>query len=243
VTIVCPYCRNEILGTVEREHVFPDSWYPEGTDPRIERSTVPSCSGCNRSYGKIEERLLRAWGLCLPDNAEASRGIPARVLRSLDQAAARNPRDADFRKKTRLAVQSRIDHYGHDEIGAFPGLEADSYAWGKKRSGVVVRGAPALTVDARDISAFTEKLVRGMHFVFTDGQILPADVAVSTFVVRQEVWPQLESMVHNWSMSAALSVPPGLVVYTKMAIDDSRGSIWIFLIWNTICLQGATLPP
>jgi len=39
---VCIYCQS--APAEEWDHTLPRSWYPDGTDPKLQRLTVPSCS-------------------------------------------------------------------------------------------------------------------------------------------------------------------------------------------------------
>src|SRR5262249_31905445 len=154
---------------------------PDGTDPALPRPMVPSCRRCNGAFGKIEERLLRTWGLCLPKGV-ANRGIADRAIRSVTVDRARGPRDNYYRQRTRTALMASIDFVGVDSPGTFPGMNASNVKWGPTKSGIWVKGAPALPVRADDVRAFTAKLVRGLYFLESSGEPLPRDATILTYI-------------------------------------------------------------
>lgn len=43
----------------EQDHVLPRSWYPDGTDPKVQRLTVPSCKACGAKLKIAEEMKKR----------------------------------------------------------------------------------------------------------------------------------------------------------------------------------------
>jgi hypothetical protein len=86
----CAYC-STVVEKVEKEHVFPESWYPDGT-PRDRMVLVPACRKCNGDFGRIEERMLLPLALALPDDAD-TQSILARATRGLDPSAGRNVQD------------------------------------------------------------------------------------------------------------------------------------------------------
>jgi hypothetical protein len=239
--LVCPYCLRAIVGRVENEHVFPASWYPDGTDPTIQRLTVPSCGPCNREFGKIEKRLWHTWGLCLSHKGDANRGIAERVISSLNPSHAKLPRDAYFREKTRDSIVARSQVLDPGSTGAFPGLGTPQVSWGRSREGLWVKGAPGLRLDAKDVEAFTRKLVRGLFFL-SSGQPLPSDCTIQTFVASEESRPLWQKMIRQFKMRAQ-GVPPGFVFWAKVVDGCPLCSLWFFLVWGCLFLQAATLPP
>jgi hypothetical protein len=64
---------------MEAEHVFPESWYPNGT-PRASMVLVPACRKCNGDHGRIEERTFLPLVGGLPCGDPAIRSIIDRAL-------------------------------------------------------------------------------------------------------------------------------------------------------------------
>jgi hypothetical protein len=79
----CVHCLEQITTDQTRDHVFPTSWYPNTTPTKVQRWTVPSCSGCNGTFGELEKELFIRLAICVdPTKAEAS-GISKDALRSM----------------------------------------------------------------------------------------------------------------------------------------------------------------
>ncbi|MEO7735847.1 MAG: hypothetical protein ABIY55_33135 [Kofleriaceae bacterium] len=67
----CVYCCASPV-KVEDEHVFPSSWYPDGTPPST-MLIVPACRRCNGDFGRVEERMFLTLAMTLPTS-------PAKLL-------------------------------------------------------------------------------------------------------------------------------------------------------------------
>jgi hypothetical protein len=234
---ICSYCAS-VTEKVEKEHVFPDSWYPDASPP-VERPKVPSCTPCNRDYGKLEERLQRHWALCLDPDDPAVRGVPQRVWRSIDPKTGRDPRDADARANRKMRLKQSVTIVPSGEPGAFPALTGRPDHWRRANSGLYVRGAPALKLPVADVQAFTRKLVRGLY-VHDFGICLPRDFQIQTFVISEKAWQVERGRITQWGMERR-GVPPGFEYWTYTDPRQPLDSIWYFQIWGTIRLQAATL--
>src|SRR5712664_1013637 len=66
-----------------KDHVFPDSWYPESTPRTVQHWTVPACLPCNGELGLVEKEVFVRLGLCVNPQKVAATGISKRVIRSL----------------------------------------------------------------------------------------------------------------------------------------------------------------
>lgn len=234
---ICSYCGLPTQNA-EEEHVFPRSWYPEASPP-VKRPTVPSCTACNRDYGRLEERLQRHWALCLDPNDPAVRGVPQRVWRSLDPTRGRNLEDAAVRRENRARLNRSVRIMSGQERGAFPGLTGRRDQWRRANSALYVRGAPALMLPVSDVVAFTRKLVRGLY-VYDHGARLPPDFNIQTFVIGEEAWRTELVRIAQWGIERR-GVPPGFHYWTYTAPGQPLDSLWYFQIWGIIRLQAATL--
>lgn len=81
-TATCIHCLRS-TDKPEGDHVFPGSWYPDTTPPRVQRWTAPSCARCNRKHGQLEKDLLVRMVLCLDPKSPAASGLDKKVFRSL----------------------------------------------------------------------------------------------------------------------------------------------------------------
>ena len=241
--MLCPYCARPIEGRAETEHVFPASWYPDGTDSSIQRLVVPSCAGCNREYGKIEARLLRVFALGLPDDNPAARGIGERAVRALNPDDAHNAVDAYHRAKARRSIISSAKFVPLDSPGHFPGVRLDLRAdWGPSSSGVWVKGARALSFRAGDLEAFAAKLVRGLFYLGSAGTPIPKEAVIQTYFAPPEVWPKCARMTQDLQMVLG-GVPPGFLFWATAVSRTNYTSLWFFKIWDTFLFQAAAFRP
>jgi hypothetical protein len=238
---ICAYCVQPIEGKADREHVFPESWYPDGTDPTFQRPKVPSCHRCNRDFGKIEQSLLRTWGICLPKETDANRGISARAVRSLNPWEAKGPRDAYFRERTRDAFISSSFLAKPDVAGKFPGLDANRIGWGQTASGIWIRGPRAIPIRGEDVTVFTKKLVRGLFYILSGDKPLPADANITDLVLSKKFWPNCAQIIHQ-SQIRQFGVP-GFYFWPMSDLEDPYQTLWFFLIWDFIFFQAITFGP
>jgi hypothetical protein len=200
-TFVCAYCSKSIQGSAEVEHVFPESWYPDGTDSTLPRPKVPSCASCNRAYGRVEERLLRTLGLCLRRGVPGTRGIPERALRAASAKKARSPRDRYYREKVRRALMSSVSFVPLDTPGDMPGIKPDLVEkWGWNQSGIYVKGSPALPFPKEDLDTFTKKLVRGLFYLGAEAISMPQEAIIKPFIVKGSFWPECGRMIEQFEM-------------------------------------------
>jgi hypothetical protein len=162
-TGICAYCGNTDVNT-EVEHVFPESWYPDG-HPRTNMITVPSCMRCNRDYGRAEERLFLPFACALPAN-EGNASVFERAKRGADASAARDTRDASHRA-------ARLRRFTEKSGVASPTETPNNAAWTtqgrptgviRTPSGLVVRGSITMEIDQGALDALSAKFIRGIYY-------------------------------------------------------------------------------
>jgi hypothetical protein len=234
----CAYCRVE-SERFEDEHVFPESWYPSTTPSGTAKLKVPSCSTCNRNYGRLEERLQRQWAVCIDTTNPAAHGVWDRVQRSLRPEDGRNERDARIRAGNRDKLKRSIQSFPAGSAGQFPGFGAIEARWTQQPSGLHALAADAVKIDAKDVASFTEKLVRGLHYLIYDAP-LPADVTLRTYVVTKDAWPALLERLHGMTPQG---VPPGFIFWRGVEKEHPTFALWFFLIWGQVFVQASTAPP
>ncbi len=144
-----------------------------------------------------------------------------------------------MRAKTRKSVTARVRFFAPETVGAFPGLQASDLKWGTDPSGLWVRGAPGLTIDSKDVEAFTSKLVRGLYYIGSKGTPLPASVRIRTFVPGEASWPVIQKMITENNM-VPHGVPPGFLYWVGFAETNLLLSFWVIYIWKRILLGAST---
>lgn len=226
---------------MEEEHVFPKSWYPEGTSPTTIRPKVPSCRECNRRYGRLEERLQRVWAAGIDPRHPAVRGIWPRVLRSMSADAARDLRDKSFRFRNRSDFHRRLRVVPAAEGAAFPGLGHKRVSWVPNDSGLLTKGSVGAAFASKDVAGITKKFVRGLYR-FHCQVVLPKKVLIETFVIDEEAWEDFFEFIRDRGLSPR-GAPPGFFYWYGLAEEDPAASLWCFVVWGHICLQALTRPP
>jgi hypothetical protein len=99
----CVYCGS--APGVQAEHVFPKSWYPDGTTCR--RLTVPSCAACNVRFKRAEERFALAAMMTLDERSDAA-GVYDRLSRSWKKDEGKSEVDKEHRLRRFAGMISRV---------------------------------------------------------------------------------------------------------------------------------------
>lgn len=233
----CAYCG--IARICEIEHVFPESWYPDGHMPS-QMLTVPACAGCNRDLGKVEERLFLLFAATMPDSDARLAGIRERARRATDPSAARPNEDPRYReaRKKRLVGQFRIFEDEDD-----PQLRMWNPLPRVRQSlvtpaGLHVSGFHAIEFPMTDLSALGSKLARGCHFAVF-GAALDRTCPIFTQTFNRE--PS--------ELYAAFDREPGVArrgIFPFVArigtVDDGVSTAWVFSLWDHVVLLVNTGP-
>ena len=169
----CVYCLAP-SDRLTRDHVLPQSWYPNDTPRDAAKPTVPSCDACNNRFSAVEADLLLrlAFTFGLADGRVI--GIPPRAMRSIDPAAALSEKDRRHRAAKRKRLFREIDLIStgplpEDGTGILPGF-------GPGEPGAIPTPIP---LDARFLYQFTEKLVHGTTF-FQTGRLIGPDYQIDS---------------------------------------------------------------
>lgn len=81
----CGYCGRNTGPSGEGEHVLPKCFYPELTDPKIQRVKIPACPDCNNSWENDEAHFKTMLVLCGSDSTPARRQLWEGSVRSFDR--------------------------------------------------------------------------------------------------------------------------------------------------------------
>jgi hypothetical protein len=161
----CVYCRVEIA--VEREHVFPASWYPNNTPKTVQRLTVPSCRACNERWKGIEESvghdLLMVFD---PDHPDAD-GVLDSIMRGWDPGSTTDQREAERRSgRANAILKTTVWAKPHDRAPPLPVQLPD---------GSVALSSPAREIDSRALNDLAEKFIRGVYFRESKGDLISSE--------------------------------------------------------------------
>jgi hypothetical protein len=151
----CIHCLG-FTETPEKDHVFPDSWYPTSTPPTIQRWTAPSCPDCNRSFGQLEHDLLIRLVPSLDTSSDAARGLDERVYRSLGIDVEDSNKDKVIRERVRAKL--RAEFFPYEEIRGLPGQIPGLGPPPDQPPG------PAVFIPWAGLSMMAEKIARGCEY-------------------------------------------------------------------------------
>jgi hypothetical protein len=204
------------------DHVFPESWYPDSTPPDIEKWQIPSCIPCNSDYGNLEQDFLIKVGLSLDPYDPASASIVQKALRSVNPAAAHNPRDAQHRlgKGQRILARALQGDQIPDH-GVFPGL-GDRWA--------EIRGErAAILISKESFERITEKIVRGIYHI-EDGIFIAPPYTIDFFALPEGGITPWTDALDRWGKVYARE--PGIIVRRAIAQDDGMSSLFEITFWK-----------
>lgn len=239
---LCAYCAQPAEAP-EVEHVFPESWYPDGT-PQSAMLKVPSHRHCNGQLGAVEERLLRHFAMGLHPSNRTALGVQQRVFRSMNPNEAKGRTEAarlreatvranlwkKFKKTTRVVPAD-------EDCGAMPVTTPYGPYMLQNEAGLWIRGKGLTRFDPNDLEQITDKFVRGI-FYYRTGIPLSPDTPVRTPIISEDPWEKLLTILNyvDWHPHV---VSPAFM-YWGDAVTESQSSLWFFLLWNTYVLCGAT---
>ena len=112
----CIHCLKD-FESLTSDHLLPKAWFPKDMPENIERWQIPSCSECNKNYGKLEEDLLVAFSHCLDQKDPLCKGLYIKVKRSITPSAGRNEQDSEKRKNKRARFWKKFVHISHTKTG------------------------------------------------------------------------------------------------------------------------------
>jgi hypothetical protein len=217
----CVHCLRS-AELLEKDHVFPSSWYPDSTPPTVQRWTVPSCPECNRKLGQLEKDLLIRLMLCIDPKSYAASGLHSKVLSSLGLDSDKLP-DKEHEIRNKLRDKLRYELLLHAEVaelpGKIPGLgptNNESVQW-------------AMPIPWAGLSIIIEKIVRGCEYKLKHRFIEPP-YCVRTFVDQ----PYDDLPEPYASAASTIDMGPGCIIRRVFAAEDTRVVLYWMTIWNSL---------
>ena len=230
----CVHCGKTVTETT-KDHVFPDSWYPETTPDDTQRWTVPSCSACNNRLGSIEKKVFSRLALCIdPRKAEAA-GLSAKVMRSLGIGIeGLGIEEAEHRRKQKLGLIAAIKpHEPAASASILPGLGS--------HAGFKDEELPQVRIPADLLNAVADKIVRGCEYSLS-GRIVEKPYGIQIFFVHDHDVPDEFKRALKSSGAKKAHLGPGFSVIRVAAMDAPEAVVYKITLWGTLAFHAVILP-
>jgi len=226
---VCIYC--QVAPAEEGDHTLPRGWYPDGTDPKLQRLTVPSCKACGARLKKAEEQAAFALAMAIDRDHPAAAGVYERVRKTWNAAEAKTPRERRHRARKIQSVMTRVQAVvvPPDKALGAPIIKARTAA------GLWVDAAIGIKFRRMDLDTVAEKFVRGLHYDRTKA-LLPVGTAFTSFEPPEETMQQAAQLP-----GGELSI--GLLYRYSESEDGTGRAIWFFLLWGQVKIGVFVEPP
>ena len=220
---------------MEKDHVFPKSWYPDSTPHKIQRLTVPVHAKCNRALGKVEEELFVWLALITTPNVTGAQGLRAKALRAIDPDKARDEMD----RQHRTELRERVLNSAIPSTRWFPGsglvpnrqvpLEA-----GDECSVVLIQKAL--------VEKFISKIVRGLTYC-DEGRYIDSafDIVVEVLDENESDSIDLQRFLNKFT-SVEPTLGPGIKVNRYVVEEDRRMAVFRIEVWEHFVFRAAVVP-
>ena len=220
---ICAHCLG-YFDSLTSDHVLPQSWYPKGIPIEFEKWQMPSCIECNKKYSKIEDYLLCRYGICLNNSNISSKGLRDKALRSMNPNVGRNKKDKLLREKRRKKLlREMISGPDIPFEATIPGFKADPK--------INKKDMKAIPVNADYIDSFSEKIVRGVTYIF-DNKFINHDYNINFDFFDKSTATEFDNLIN--ADCEKFNCGPALQVKRRMALDNDICGLYKIVIWDRI---------
>lgn len=215
-----------------RDHVFPNSWYPDNTPNQVQRLNAPACIKCNSGLGAMEKEVFTKLACCVDHEKIEASGINKKLLRSLGIGVDENitSRDLSEREKRRKKLISEMTPYTPD-IKAFPGLGL--------HEGYLPEDHMTIPVP-EELKPVSEKILRGLEYCMGDRYIEFPYITEIYFPAAEKNVSSIYQLLAEYGVRE--SHGPGFKVERVESSDGSRLVIYRVTIWGTLVIWGSIMP-
>jgi hypothetical protein len=229
----CVHC-GRIHEKLTKDHVFPDSWYPESTPETVQHWTVPACLPCNGELGTVEKEVFVRLGLCVNPRKVAATGISNRVIRSLGICAEGLDEDE---KRIRAALKEEVlrgakPFAEEARPHILPGIGPHPEAPAEQQI--------QINIPADKLYRVSRKIVRGCEYWFSNGRIVDPPYEIDIFFAHEADVPDV---VRMFCAFGPFQFGPGFRVRRGAVREDPLSSIYEVVIWDSLTFYATILPP
>lgn len=222
----CIHCCN-YFEELTSDHVFPKSWYSNGTPENIEKWQVPSCMECNNRLGKIENELRTRFGLGLNPNNKEVHNIIEKSLSALDSTKGRSSNDSRIRKEKRKKLVSEI--IPQEKIPSNSVIPNNQFSIDNYKDGILI--------DEDHLILFTKKIIKGITWIESKDYLDDHRYDIEMFI-----FPHPEnnpfSIEINKHKHEVYSIGDGIKISRIVAAEMPTCGIYEIILWKSIVLHG-----
>jgi len=223
----CIHCLN-YFDELTKDHIFPESWYPDSTPLSMEKWVVPSCPSCNNKLGEIESELYKKFALCMNSSDIASSGISEKVIRQYFSLPEEDNRTKGRKLANLKKLFKNVKWFDNDKLPNNIAKNFGNIAPNSKKS-ILINIPPEL------LNPFCEKIIRGLEFklmgklINNDRKIQFLHLPDSTEFLSQEL-AELNNAFRN---GPKIDRGPGfLIQYTKDIYSQMGYHVTIWGRWE-----------
>jgi hypothetical protein len=225
----CVYCLKEYK-SLTWDHVFPKSWYPKATDPRLEKWKVPACVECNKDHGKNEEDLLIRIGLCFNPKDPIYGDIAKKAMRALKPEMAKNETDRHHRQMRREKIKKEIVRMNSlPPYGILPNFGPQSQINGP---------IGTIPVHEDSLKKLCRKIVRGLTYRL-DGRYIADDYVIDIYIPDEAKVQEVVKLIEKWGKKHYRG--PGLEITRAIPVDDDTAQLLIIMIFKRLRLHASVI--
>lgn len=226
----CVHCLN-YFSDLTWDHVFPKAWYPDTTPKDIEKWQIPSCSGCNREYGKIEGNLLIRFGLLLDSRNPSTKAIRAKALRAITPELAKSAKDRKHREMKRRQILGDMKRHEVPPVaGILPNFGP--------RDCVSYPHYSTISIPPEGIEKLGQKIVRGITYLEDQVFIKESHIIEIYFNEDRDILPVIK-LIDRTGEHYDRGI--GIKVTRTVSAEDTSISLFRIEIWEQLIFQAAVL--
>ncbi len=225
LNLKCVHCLQE-ESEVTWDHLLPKSWYGK-KEWSFEKWKFPSCLKCNAELGKVEERLLTAFGMALDSTDPFNQEIIQRVLRSMKSDAGDSSKDSKARSKKRIQFLAKdlVQVDAQVKQVLMPNFD---------QVGGPVDGAYAVRINFSDMRAFGRKVIKGFEWITDRRYVADKDIQVRD--LTNEAGAEFISLIDQYGTytSCGKSIRVGRAICS----DNTNCRLYYFEVWGRFKMYG-----
>jgi hypothetical protein len=180
----------------------------------------------------MEESLLLRFALCIDPQKQAASGISKKVRRAFGIGVTGL---SESEKRIRKALKDEIlgkakvydegvDPYVIPGFGLHAGFPSELQI--------------QIEIPANAVHSVAKKILRGCEYWLADGRIVEPPYELEVFIPREAPKELLQHMQFGPDY-----LGPGCRIRRAVPVDDPRAAIYQIVIWETLTLFFAVLPP